>query len=71
MQAPVIKHEGDLYITGAAAVVSGGFEDTRSPIILHNILCTGSEQRLFDCDSQIHAISSCRTAAGVTCLPGI
>lgn len=65
------KIVGMLLATGATAEVGGRFGNGRGPIILHNTLCIGSEQRLFDCESQIYTVPSCSRAAGLTCLPGI
>ena len=41
-------------------------------VVLQNVNCGGSEQRLLDCESQISLPeSNCNAAAGVTCSAGI
>jgi deleted-in-malignant-brain-tumors protein 1 len=52
------------------AGVSGVLGNGNGPILLHNVICSGSEYRLLDCSNQILTIPTCSRAAGVTCQPG-
>ena len=58
-------------ITFVGAIARTNISPTQnSPVILYNVECTGSEQRLFDCRSQILEVSSCSLPAYVFCAPG-
>ena len=58
------------FCSGAAVEVTGRFGSGIGPVF-HNVYCTGSEQRMLDCESEIGGVPSCTIAAGVICLPGI
>ena len=56
----------------ARARTNAAFGQGSGPIILNNVLCRGSEQNLFHCQSDILEVGSCRHTqdAGVECVEG-
>lgn len=57
------------YFTDANATTSAVFGPGMGPVLLENVVCTGNEDRLFDCRSSGLGVSSCSHSrdAGVRC----
>ena len=61
-----------IIIIGAIAITTGVFGQGLGPVLLHNVMCTGYEHRIFDCHNLGIERSSCGHSrdAGVVCSTG-
>lgn len=59
-------------LTGAAPRYNAAFGQGIGPVLLANVMCNGSENRLLDCpNAGLEVISCSHTAdAGVSCVSG-
>ena len=60
------------YITGATVRTFASFGQGTGPILLDDVGCLGSENRLVDCPNRGVEVDNCghHQDAGVLCLPG-
>ena len=60
-----------LSILGALAFTNANFGEGSGPILLDDVACTGTEQRLEDCPSTGFCSNNCGRSkdAGVRCMP--
>lgn len=59
-------------LIGSIARVYGTSSQGTGPILLYNVLCSGTETRLLECPNTALDVGSCGHTedAGVTCMPG-
>ena len=60
------------FSAGAIAITSTAFGQGNGPVLLHNVMCSGFEYRLFDCHNRGIETSGCGHSrdAGVVCSAG-